>query len=179
MSCWRSMKNMVARVRCKSLKRMKGQLAVLASYGGPNQKPRPLGGDGLLVRTKVNPASLIPAVREAVWAVDKDQPLDDFKTIRPRNFGFDWSATFQRCLGGWVCRFGVSPGLTDADPWVRMKATNILRTLDPEAAAKAGEVNGWRVWASQWCVDFFDPAELPYESINTSALTGRLAGATG
>jgi hypothetical protein len=40
-------------------------------------------------------------------------------------------------------------------------------------------VNGWRVWASQWCVDFFDPAELPYESINTSALTGRLAGATG
>jgi putative ABC transport system permease protein len=35
----------------------------------------------LVVRASVDPASIIPAIRKAVWAVDKDQPLTDVKTM--------------------------------------------------------------------------------------------------
>src|SRR5207249_2143818 len=35
----------------------------------------------LLVRTKSDPAKLGPLVREAIWSVDKDQPVYSIKTM--------------------------------------------------------------------------------------------------
>src|ERR1035438_10250921 len=35
----------------------------------------------LVVRVAGNPSQLIPAVRAAVWAVDRDQPLQDIQTL--------------------------------------------------------------------------------------------------
>jgi predicted permease len=36
---------------------------------------------GIVVRTAVEPASIIPAVRQAIWSVDKNQPLARIRTI--------------------------------------------------------------------------------------------------
>lgn len=36
---------------------------------------------GLVVRTAVEPASIAPAVRQAIWALDKDQPLARMQTM--------------------------------------------------------------------------------------------------
>jgi predicted permease len=36
---------------------------------------------GIVVRTAVEPASIIPAVREAIWSVDKNQPLARIRTM--------------------------------------------------------------------------------------------------
>ena len=36
---------------------------------------------GIVVRTAVEPASIIPAVRQAVWSLDKDQPLARIQTM--------------------------------------------------------------------------------------------------
>jgi putative ABC transport system permease protein len=35
----------------------------------------------IIARTNVDPESLIPAMREAVWAIDKDQPITKIKTM--------------------------------------------------------------------------------------------------
>src|SRR5260370_9910943 len=36
----------------------------------------------LVVRTTLEPGVLAPAIRKAVWAVDRDQPLAQFRTIQ-------------------------------------------------------------------------------------------------
>ena len=36
---------------------------------------------GIVVRTAVEPASIIPAVRQAIWSLDKDQPLARIRTM--------------------------------------------------------------------------------------------------
>ena len=36
---------------------------------------------GIVVRTGVEPASIIPAVRQAIWSLDKDQPLARIQTM--------------------------------------------------------------------------------------------------
>ena len=36
---------------------------------------------GIVVRTAVEPASIIPAVRQAIWSLDKDQPLARIQTM--------------------------------------------------------------------------------------------------
>ena len=41
----------------------------------------PSSGMTLVVRTAVDPTQLIPAIRDEVWAVDKDQPVTDVKTM--------------------------------------------------------------------------------------------------
>jgi putative ABC transport system permease protein len=41
----------------------------------------PVGGMTLVVRTKSNPAALAPAVRSAIWSLDKDQPLGNVMTM--------------------------------------------------------------------------------------------------
>ncbi len=40
-----------------------------------------MGSMTLVVRTGVDPKALIPAIRDEVWAVDKDQPVTDIKTM--------------------------------------------------------------------------------------------------
>jgi predicted permease len=42
-----------------------------------------IGGilNGVVVRTAVEPASIVPAVRQAIWALDKDQPLARIRTM--------------------------------------------------------------------------------------------------
>jgi MacB-like periplasmic core domain len=37
---------------------------------------------GIVIRTAVNPASLVPAIRRAVWSVDKDQPIARIQTMQ-------------------------------------------------------------------------------------------------
>ncbi len=41
----------------------------------------PSSGMTLVVRAAIDPKALIPAIRDEVWAVDKDQPLTDVKTM--------------------------------------------------------------------------------------------------
>jgi putative ABC transport system permease protein len=41
----------------------------------------PSTGMTLVVRAAVDPKPLIPAIRDGVWAVDKDQPVTDIKTM--------------------------------------------------------------------------------------------------
>jgi putative ABC transport system permease protein len=36
---------------------------------------------GIVVRTAVDPASIIPAIRQAIWSVDKNQPIWRFETL--------------------------------------------------------------------------------------------------
>ena len=36
---------------------------------------------GIVVRTAVEPASIVPAVRQAIWSLDKDQPLARIQTM--------------------------------------------------------------------------------------------------
>ena len=36
---------------------------------------------GIVVRTAVEPASIVPAVRQAIWSVDKNQPVARVQTI--------------------------------------------------------------------------------------------------
>jgi len=36
---------------------------------------------GIVVRTSVGPALLVPAVRQAIWSVDKNQPVARVQTI--------------------------------------------------------------------------------------------------
>jgi predicted permease len=36
---------------------------------------------GIVVRTAVEPASIVPAVRQAIWSLDKDQPLARIRTM--------------------------------------------------------------------------------------------------
>jgi predicted permease len=36
---------------------------------------------GIVVRTAVDPASIVPAVREAIWSLDRDQPLARIQTM--------------------------------------------------------------------------------------------------
>ncbi len=38
----------------------------------------------LAVRTDGDPQSLVPAVREAIWSIDRDVPLSDFQTMATR-----------------------------------------------------------------------------------------------
>jgi len=45
-------------------------------YRNTNQQPR-----ALLVRTTINPVTLLPAIQRAVWSVDKDQPIFDAATL--------------------------------------------------------------------------------------------------
>ena len=56
----------------------------------------------LVVRTSLEPGALAPAIRKAVWAVDRDQPLAQFRTIQqiidrtlsPRRFSMMLLAAF-------------------------------------------------------------------------------------
>ncbi|PYT31359.1 MAG: hypothetical protein DMG57_05450 [Acidobacteria bacterium] len=56
----------------------------------------------LVVRTNLEPGALAPAIRKAVWAVDRDQPLAQFRTIQqiidrtlsPRRFSMMLLAAF-------------------------------------------------------------------------------------
>jgi ABC-type antimicrobial peptide transport system permease subunit len=41
----------------------------------------PLGDMTLLVRTSIDPNSIVAAVRQAVWSVDPNQPISDIKTL--------------------------------------------------------------------------------------------------
>jgi putative ABC transport system permease protein len=36
---------------------------------------------GIVVRTSVEPASIVPAVRQAIWSVDKNQPIARVQTV--------------------------------------------------------------------------------------------------
>ena len=36
---------------------------------------------GIVVRTAVDPASMVPAIRQAIWSVDKNQPVARVQTI--------------------------------------------------------------------------------------------------
>jgi putative ABC transport system permease protein len=45
---------------------------------------RPAGEMGLLVRTRGTPDSLAPALREAVWSIDKDQPIASVMSLEDR-----------------------------------------------------------------------------------------------
>ena len=36
---------------------------------------------GIVIRTAVEPASIVPAVRQAIWSLDKDQPLARIRTM--------------------------------------------------------------------------------------------------
>jgi putative ABC transport system permease protein len=37
---------------------------------------------GIVVRTAVEPASIVPAIRQAIWSIDKDQPVARVQTIQ-------------------------------------------------------------------------------------------------
>jgi putative ABC transport system permease protein len=62
----------------------------------------PSSGMTLVVRGAVDPKPLIPAIRDEVWAVDKDQPVTDIKTmdqsiaesVSPRRFNAVLLASF-------------------------------------------------------------------------------------
>jgi putative ABC transport system permease protein len=45
---------------------------------------RPAGEMGLMVRTRGTPDSLAPALREAVWSIDKDQPVASVMSLEDR-----------------------------------------------------------------------------------------------
>ncbi|MGA3242869.1 MAG: FtsX-like permease family protein, partial [Bryobacteraceae bacterium] len=44
----------------------------------------PIPSLGLVIHTRNDPASLVPAVRAAVWSVDKEQPVYDVQTMQAR-----------------------------------------------------------------------------------------------
>jgi putative ABC transport system permease protein len=44
---------------------------------GPNARP-----SGIVVRTAIEPESLVPAIRQAIWSVDKNQPIARVQTIQ-------------------------------------------------------------------------------------------------
>jgi putative ABC transport system permease protein len=54
----------------------------LEMYASYKQDPRGfIAPRDLVVRTKIEPASIVAAVREQVWAVDKDQPVSNIRTM--------------------------------------------------------------------------------------------------
>ena len=49
-----------------------------------HEQTRPMGRSqpsGIVVRTAVEPASIVPAVRQAIWSVDKNQPIWRVETL--------------------------------------------------------------------------------------------------
>jgi len=52
-----------------------------AFYTSPTQWPWVDNVQSLVVRTRGNPAALAPAIRQAIWSVDKDQPIVRVSTM--------------------------------------------------------------------------------------------------
>ncbi len=59
---------------------------------------RPVSGINLVVRTRTNPAALTSAVRAAVWAIDKDQPIFGVATMNERIRQSGANRSMETCL---------------------------------------------------------------------------------
>jgi predicted permease len=76
---WYTIVGVVREIRERGVTEKLGSVYLLheQTQWGPNSRP-----SGIVVRTAIEPESLFPAIRQAIWSVDKNQPIARVQTIQ-------------------------------------------------------------------------------------------------
>jgi putative ABC transport system permease protein len=71
---------------------------MFAAYYPMSQSPGMTAQETLIIRTAGDPAPLVPAIRRAIWSVDRDQPILRLQTMEGRYSTFLGVPRFQTAL---------------------------------------------------------------------------------